>query len=285
MKLINAARFFDKQDCYDAFDLEADPVKGQLDLFDDSKRDGSTGIRRVLSAAATVELPASGAVSIAGYIFIIGGEHPDTYNNEVIRRKYVIQQADGVANILTLAEACAGAAGIVTWSSKVWIKDLKEVEQSTGLYPFYNMVFPASTIPAPNQVIRLGGVLFLTRSVLTSAGGFSTAEANELVGVLPQSIVYIDRSGQTYVPATDVYTGLSPVTASGLLMRYEDHYNKLSSEAAKNLAGDMCLVMPKASVATANAGDEFTSADGTAYRVLEVYNDDSGCWLLHSRRA
>lgn len=285
MKLSNAAKFFDKQSCYDAFDLSVDPVYGQLDLFDDSKRDGSTGLRRVFSVAADVILPASGAITIANHVFIVGGEHEDTWQNSVIRRKHVVQQAEGTAAILTLAEACAAAAGVATWASKVWIKDLKEVEQSTSLHPFYNIVFPVSVAPAKNQVVRLGGILYLTRTLYLSAGGFTTAECNELTGVQPQNITYTDKSGQAYNPVLDTYTGLAPVVAAGLLMRYEDHYVKLSSQAEKNLPGDMCLVMPRASLPSPAAGDEFTTADGTAYRVVEAYNDDATAWLLHSRLA
>jgi hypothetical protein len=51
MRLSTAARFFDRTLFKDAF-VPTTTFRGQFDLYDDSKRDGVTVARRVLSVCA-----------------------------------------------------------------------------------------------------------------------------------------------------------------------------------------------------------------------------------------
>ena len=103
MRLADAASFFDNQICVDAFNPDI-TFYGQLDLFDDNKRDGTTTVRRILSVADGVVLPASGAIALANSVYMLGNSHEDVFQNEVIRRGYSIEQSDGPASIKTFAQ-------------------------------------------------------------------------------------------------------------------------------------------------------------------------------------
>lgn len=283
MRLIDAASYFDQQVCTDAF-TPFSTFKAQLDLFDDSKRDGTTGARRILSVASSVVVPVSGAIVLANHTFIIGGDHEDVFAGAVIRRKYAIQQAQ-TANIKTLAQAASGAAGTPTFASKIWVKDLREVDQTSRMFPFFDVFLPSSTPAARSRVVLMGSLFYLVRATFESAGGFTTAECNELTDTQPQTVAYVDRSGQAYDPVTDRTTALATVTGLALVMRFEDYYERLSTESLKNQPGDVCLAIAKTLVTAPGVGDEWTSAASVLYRVQAVSDDGSTSWLLHSRRA
>lgn len=283
MRLSDAAAYFDNQVCADAFNPLV-TFKAQLDLFDDSKRDGTTGARRIITVADSVVMPASGAITVGNQTFLVGGDHEDVFFGSVVRRSLALQRGEA-ANIKTLAEAAAGTTGLATFASKIWVKDNKEVDQTSRMFPFFDIFLPSSTPGARNRVILLGGLFHLVRTIFKSAGGFTTAECNELTDTQPQTITYVDRSGQAYNAATDQTTALTAVVALALVMRFEDFYERLSSEAPKNLPGDLCLAIAKSLVAAPGTGDMWTSAAGVNYRVQTVSDDGSTSWLLHSRRA
>lgn len=283
MRLTDAAAYFDQQVCTDAF-TPFGTFKAQLDLFDDSKRDGTTGARRILSVASDVVVPASGAIILGGHTFILGGDHEDVFAGSVIRRKYTMQEVE-TASIKTLAQAAAGLAGTATFASKIWVKDIKEVDQTSRMFPYFNVFLPSSTPAARRSVVMLGTLFYMVRATFESAGGFTTAECNELTDTQPQTVAYVDRSGQVYDPATDKVGALTTVNALALVIRFEDYYERLSTEAPKNQPGDVCLAIAKSLVTAPGTGDEWTSAAGVLYRVQAVSDDGGTSWLLHSRRA
>lgn len=285
MRLISAAAFFDKQLCSDAFGVASD-FYAQLDLFDDNKRDGTTTVRRILSVADPVVMPASGAIILANHVYIVGNraDHEDVFANQVIRRGYAMQQSDGPASIKTIAQAAGGLAGVATFAAKVFVKELREEVQTSRMYPSWDIVVPIGTPVARNTVVVADGILYLCRESFITSGGFYNVQASQLSDTAPQTVSYTDRSGQGYDPATDTMTSTGAVSVPALAMRYEDYYLRLSSEAPKNLPGDLCLGVAKTSVPSAGVGDEWTSAAGVKYRVQAVADDNLGAWLLHSRR-
>jgi hypothetical protein len=283
MKLASAAAFFDKQVCYDACNPSS-KFMAQLDLFDDSKRDGTTPVRRVLSVKPSVNLPTSGTVIVGNDTYIIGGRHDDLFNGAVIRSKYVMQVADGPATIYTLAQAAAGTGGTSTFAGRVWLKDLKEPEQSSGLFPYFNLYLPANSTCGPNNVMALAGKFYFVRTAFTSPGGFRACESSELLDDAIGTIAYTDRSGRTYNPATDTVAALAVVNCSAVVLRYEDSFLRNSAAAPKNEAGDVTLAVAKVLVSAPGPGDTWVK-DGVTYRVKSVNDDGGTSWLLHSSRA
>ena len=281
MKLSRAANYFDQQVCEDATDSSS-TFKAQLDLFDDSKRDGTTVVRRVLSVKPGTVLPASGTLKIAGRYYIVGGSHDDLFNNSAIRTKYIVQQGDPV-KLKTLAQLAAGSAGTATYADKIWVKDMKEPDESSRLFPFFNVFVPAPLVISLFQVIVSGADILFVRSVYESAGGFKTLETNILDAASVAAVAYVPYSG-AYDPVTDKYTTAATINTSAVVLRYEDFFLRVYASAERMQPGDMCLAVAKSAVATPAAGDLWT-ANSITYRVLSVLDDASTSWLLHSRRA
>jgi hypothetical protein len=197
MRLSVAAGYFDRLVCQDAFNSSA-TFKGQLDVFDDSKRDGLTVARRILSTQPSVVIPARRVIVAGGETWIVGGSQSDNYNGSVLRTKYVLHRAHGAATIKSVAQVLGTAGGVNTYGSKLWVKDLKEVETSSKLSGFFNVYLPTPDAIAPGNIITLLGRQHLVRNAYLSATGFNVAECDELAA---------RRDHRGHVHADDVQRG------------------------------------------------------------------------------
>lgn len=273
---------FDRALCADAYVL-GPSFKAQLDLFDDSKRDGGTVARRVLSVAPGVALPARGAINVHGEVFLVGGLHQDSFNGSVVRKKYVCHRADSLGMVRTLEQAILATAGTATYGARLWVKDMKEVDVSSKLNAFFNLYFAASEAIPVGSVVTLQGIMHLVRNSFVSAAGFRLAEADELPLTCLQSIVYTDKSGQAYDEANDAYGTLPPATVPVLWHRFQSGFENLRPAAEPFLPGDVTVNVSKASVAAAGTGDTFVML-GSTWRVLDVRDNGANVWMLHARR-
>jgi len=278
-----AASFFDKVVCTDAYTPTDPTFKAQLDLFDDSKRDGATVVRRVLSVSASVTIPARRAVAAVGETWIVAGHgHPDAFRGETVRVKYVVQQADGLASVQT-AEQLLSTGGTSAYVGRVWTKDLKELEVSSKMYGFFTLFLAPTETVSPGQFLTLGGRIYVVRNVYMSAAGLLAAESEELgTDALQAGVSYYAR-GAGYSPVTDDVTESAAVVLNLVRMRYQVDYAYPTESAPKYLEGDLRALIRKAAVATARADDQVALSEGR-WRVVAA-EDEHPCWGLHLRRA
>lgn len=282
MRLSVAARWFDKTVCADAYNARA-TFKGQLNLFDDSMRDGATVVRRVLSVDDSVVIPARGAVTIHGDTYIVGANHPDSFAGEVIRRKYVLHRADGLAGARTADQALRGLAGTDLYGARIWVKDMKEIETSSRLASFLDIYVAPSETVTPGTFVTLAGRWHLVRNTFKGPSGFLVCESDELPLECLASGTYTARSGGAYDPSSDTVTGAAPATVNLLVHRWQDDFFYHRASAAKYVQGDVVARVSKANIATAVPGDSFTFA-GATHRVISTLDDGLNAWTLHARR-
>lgn len=275
MRLADAASYFDKTLCVDAT-ATGTTFYGQLDLFDESKRDGVTVSRRVLSVSPSVVIPASRVITVAGEQWIVGTHQADQFAGAAVRDKYILHRALGVATVKTFGQALS-TGGTDTYAGKLWVKDFKEPEQSSGLEGFFNVYLPQGTTVAVGNLILLGARLHSVRNSFLSAAGFLIAESNELPS---DAVVSASYAAIVYVPSTDAET-LTSTAVSLLRMRFQDHFVNLSASAPKPQPGDFMGFVRKAVIATAAAGAKVTIGS-TVYRVVTV-SDEGDSWGLHLR--
>lgn len=278
MDIAGAAAYFDEVTCADAF-TPATTFLGQLDLFDDSRRDGLTVLRRILSVAPSVSIPARRVLTIAGEQWIVGIHEDDSFRGSVVRQKYVVQRAHGACTIQTIAQLLS-TGGTASYAGKIWIKDAKELEVDSNLNGFYNIYLPSTETVAAGDVISVSGRVHIVRNKLLSAAGFLVAESDELPAGCVVSSTYKVR---TYAPSTDTWTLGSGLVSNALQMRFQSDYAYPSESAPKFEAGDTRLFVRKAVVAAAKVNDIVTLPDGT-WAVRGV-SDEGACHGLHLRRA
>lgn len=283
MRLKDAARFFDRTSCDDAY-APGSPFLAQLDLFDDSKRDGATVARRVLMVDADVALPARGAFTAHGETFILGGVHQDSFSGSVVRKKYVCHRADGLAAVKTLEQAILGQAGTAVYGARLWVKDMKQIDVSSDLNGFFDLFFHAGETVDVGSVVDLAGRLHLVRQAYVSAAGFLAAEADELPETARTAVTaYAATGGQAYDPSTDSFGAAAPVACSALWHRFQAHFEYLRPAAVTFQPGDVIVNVSKADVPQAAAGDTFTML-GDDWRVRDARDNGANVWMLHAGR-
>lgn len=279
MKLAGAARYFDRLPVYDAY-TNRELFKGQFDLFDDSKRDAINVMRRTLSVPPMTVVPPRHAVRAASQHWIIGrNANNDTFMSGLIRTKYTVQLAAGLATVRTPGEVIGNSGGTQMYAGLGWMKDWKEIEHSSRVYPYYEVYVAAAEPLAPDAYIELEGKVLRARGTYVSEAGFLVAESDDLQGARV-SISYRARS--VYNPATDTVT-TTPVTTPALNVHYTANYRREQPSAPKREPGDLIILVRKVDVAAAKAGDQLVL--GTrAYNVISV-EDESDCWNLTVRPA
>lgn len=277
MRLADAARYFDKTLCQDAV-APATSFLGQLDLFDDSKRDGATVARRVLSVAPSVVMPASRLLLIAGEVWIVGAHQMDAFRGQVVRDKHIIHRAVGAAALQTIGQTLS-TGGTPTYAGKLWVKDFKEQEISSTLEGFFNLYLPQGAVAPNGSIVSVAGRLHMVRNSFVSAAGFLVAECSELA---VDALVSATYSSMVYSPLTD--TEVPTNTAVNLLrVRFQDDYAYSSESSPKLEPGDIKGYVRKAVITTAKVNHKVT-VGATPWRVQTV-SDEGDCWGLHLRHA
>jgi hypothetical protein len=277
VRLSDAANHFHSNACADAYGGSS-TFKCQFTLFNDVLRDGLTVERRIMELAPSVILPTRRTMTTVedGKVWIVGDDQPDYFGGYVIRSKFVVQLAEGVATVRTAAQALAGAGGFTAYASRSWIKANHEAGTSSLIANEYNIYFSRTEPLVEGTLVSLGGRWHMVRSVFPSLAGYLVALADELPEPVVTTASYTHR---TYVPATDAYTTVV-TTIAALRLRWQEHYRYVTHDVEKYRPGDVVLLVLK-SAATPATNDLFTVASQN-YTVDAVL-DEGLCWALHLR--
>jgi hypothetical protein len=274
MKLSNAAKLGNTQVASDAYGSAT--FKCQYEPMSFAKIDGVSVRKRQISTSPDVTVPARGAIAINGDIYLVGHGAPDFFKNEVIRVSYIIQGADGLANLTSIATALANAAPVVAYAALVFSKYLPDSADSSKYPPQYQMFLAGSESAPADSLIQLAGKWYLAKESYVSTSGLRIALVNEIAEPAFETINY---SGRTYVPATDSFSvGTSVVKI--LRIKWQEHFLYLSKGSETYERGDQQIFILKAT--TPKPSDTLTLSDGV-WRVLAV-QDDGAVWSCHVRR-
>lgn len=276
MKLTSAAKHFDKLVISDAY-TPATTFKGQIVPYDDSTRDGATVVRRILSVAPTVAIPARGSITFGGQQWLVGALAPDYFNNTAIRHKYPIHRCDGLATIKTIQQALQNSSGSTAYSSLLWVKAAKEVEVSSGEFDVLNMYFSTYETITERTLVSLGSRWYLIRTSYVSSAGFRVAVVDELPEPVLETVTLQSR---TFNPITETYSS-TPTYAAAIRLRWQSSFEYLSAASETYQRGDLQLMLLK--TVTPKVQDALTLSDGN-WRVLSVL-DEGTHWSAHLRRA
>jgi len=281
MNLRDASRFFDKALCADAYNPSS-TFYGQLDLYDDSKRDGVTVERRILSVSADVIIPLRRTIVIEGIVWLVGDRNIDTFMGNVIRNKYVIHQVQDLGMLRTPKQMLS-TGGLSTYTSVVWVKDSKEIETSSRLYSFMNAYFATGEPVTAGQILTLGIDNYRMRNVFKSAAGVVIGECSLIPSGSVELGDYTSTAGRVYNATTDTYSSL-PTVVSSLFERFQDSYIFESAAAPKYVNGDMLAIVQQSEVPSPQVGDSLVRTSGN-WKVISFSDDLKGSWELQVRRA
>ena len=268
--------YFDRTPCLDAY-TSVTAFMGQLGLYDDSKRDSETIQRRVLSTAAGAAVPARRAVLAGGQVYMLGRGIPDEFMGSTSRVGHIAHQAEGLASIQSLSQACLSTGGLSAYAARSWIKDSAFSQQSSVLEPRYHVHFCDTEAVAENMVVTLGSAMHIVRAVNHGAAGMLVTTCDELRGAVRETA---SITVGTYSAATETVTGVA-VGAPVLRLRWQSLFSYGGGHAPPFEAGDIQVVVAKSSLTMAS-GATLVLSDGT-WRVVSVATLDD-VWLCRANR-
>ena len=273
LTLAEASSYFDRTEVRDP-DTNALLFYGQVDPFDDSKRDSGGAYRRVLSVAPGTPIPAKGVVRIFGRVWVVGLLEVDGLQDPH-RDKYVLQTAPVKHSISRLSGFLTAAVASSQWGSSEWVKDAKEVDASSKHAQMFYIFFPSSADVREHDVVWWGLSSYLTLSVHPQASGFLVATCVKL----EHQVVDATLNTRVYDPEEGAFASSTPTTVKALRVRWQSLFLYGSEADAKYRPGDCSIVLPAGTVVATK--DTITLA-GTTWSVSAV-EEISGAVVVHAR--
>lgn len=274
MKLSDASRYFDQI-------IAIDPITGmvlftgQIDPFDESRRDSSTSYRRTLSVKPGTVMPASRTVRMLGRVWMIGAMEPDGML-ELHREKYVIQHAPVQMKVSRLSEFLAGTVAATSFASANWVKDEKDLATTSTTPQVFDVTLPLGTDARAYDVLWGSGYAYLVLSPHDLASGLFNAHCLKLDHVLPEAATISTR---TYSPTTGTYTASAPTAINALRVVWQNLFQYESQMSERYQEGDIAIALPTGTVATTST---LITIGGVTYQTLAV-PAVSGAVVLHAR--
>lgn len=274
MRLLAAARHFDRLECLDGYSGDL-LFKAQLGLYDDNKRDSETAERRVLSVAGGVDLPTRRVVQAAGTRWILGHANPDDFAGHVVRVGYVAQEATYLSQIRTLSEVCLSLPGFTAYAGRAWVKNMAFSQQGSKLVPQYHLHFAAGEPVGEDLVASFEGRLNLIRAVESGPGGTLVATCEEI----PEPAIETGTlTAGTFDPVTETLSG-TPQAVRLLRLRWQSLFAYRNNLTPTFGPGDIQVAISKAS-ATVAAGAQLTLSDGV-WTIASAL-DEGAVWLCRA---
>ena len=275
MKLKNVAKYFDRTKAVDAYNPRAS-FKCQIEPLDMYRTEGTRIKIRNMSTAPGTRMPARKVIKVDDQPYLVSDMSQDHWEGEPLRDRYVIQGADDLVEIRSIAQVLADDAGVEAYASVDFSKYSSDERDSAEYHPQYHIFFGNEVVPE-NSIIHTTDKTFLVKNSFRNPGGLLDALSNELDSPVIDSATFTSR---TYNPITDSYTDASS-TVRCLRIRWQDQFTYLSQASAKFERGDVQILLPLSM--TPKANDTVTLSDG-AWRILSVVTHE-GFRAAHVRRA
>ena len=275
MKLKNVSKFFDKTKAVDAYN-SLYSFKCQVEPLDMYRTEGTRIKIRNMSTAPGVTIPARRVIKIDDQAYIVSDSSLDHWSGEAIRSRYVLQGADHVVEIRTIAQVLEDVVGVQAFASIDFNKYGTDERDSSRYHPQYHIYFGKETVEEDYVVHTTSSNYLVKNSYLTPAG-IVDALANELDDPVIDGAIFKSR---TYSPITDSFTESSS-TIRCIRLRWQDYFEYLTLGSEKFERGDIQVLVPL-SVALGTA-DVVELSDGP-WRALAVV-DRVGFRAAHLRRA
>ena len=158
---------------------------------------GGTSVkRRVMSTTPDVTVPARGVIDISGQRYLLSDASPDRWAGEIVRNRYVLQGADDLADITSVADLpnVAGASA----ASIEFNKYSTDERDNSRFHPQYNIYFSGTENVHTGDIVSVGSAsgtrYYLVRDAHKSMAGPMEALSNELEAPVIDSADFAKQS-------------------------------------------------------------------------------------------
>lgn len=273
LKLAQASRFFDRVPVIDAYS-GATICMGQVDPYDESKRDAGAAYRRVLSVAPGQVLPAHSAVSVLGMVWLIGRKERDGLD-ELHRDKYVMQPTDRIFSVGSLSDYLQGVSRETVYAAPEPVKTGKEAESSSDVVAFHNLYTSQTLALAKHEVVWAEGRVFLTLLPQLLPSGLKATYSL----LLEYPVVTAEVVSRVFDPVAGRYTASTPTTCPALRVRWQNLFEYPGQLAQRYQEGDDVFALPSGTLVDTSSQ---IKAYGRTWRVLGV-DGLGGAVTVHGR--
>ncbi len=279
MRLQRAANRYNRQDAFDSYNLAAS-IKCQFEPMSFAKIDGVAVRKRQISIAPDVSIPARGCLTIGGEVYICSHPAPDFWENTVIRQTVILQGADGLGKLISIAGELSNQAGVSAYVAAVFAKYLPDQVDSSKYPPQYQLFMAGNEDAPANSMIQLNGDWFLIKESYLSTSGMRIALSNLLESPTFETVLFGDK---VYDPITDTYSTASSTAVKMMRVKWSEHYEYLTVNTAKYETGDLQLFVLQSAISEPVSGDTITLSDGL-WKVISSRLEGT-TWSIHVRRS
>ena len=276
MRLHRAATKFNQLTAVDSYN-PGTSIKVQFEPLAYSKIDGVAVKKRTISVAPNVTIPTRQVITIEGQAYLVGHGAPDFWKDSVIRLNHVIQGADGLASLTTIAAELASASRKRAYAALAFSKYLPDAEDSSRYPPQYQVFLAGSEIAEQDSLVLLNSIWYLVKESYLSTSGLRVCLANVVEAPNFETATFVSR---VYAPLTDTYVD-TPSSVRVFRVKWSEHFKYLSKATEQYERGDLTVMMLKA--VTPDPPDTLTLSDGV-WRILSA-QDEGLTWNCHARRA
>lgn len=276
MKLADAAAYFDRTPVLNP-DNGGLLFRGQLEPYDDSRRDAGAAYRRILSVKPGTRMPAGRAVKVFDQVWLVGTKQVDGLA-AAHRDKYVLQAAHQKLTVYRLPDFLTATAALTSWAAVEWLKDMKQIEVDSRAHEQCNVYLPAGLDVQVRDVLAYEGSALLVLETHEQPSGYLVATALRLEQALPADATLVRR---TFVPASGAFTEAAPEAVKCLRVRWQSLFEYGSQADERYQEGDCSLVLPAG--ASVSTRDRIT-LDGQTWAVVAT-DTLAGAPVAHARRA
>ena len=253
----------------------ADVIYGNILLYNDSTRSGSSAGRRILKFAPDETIPVQRTLTsqLTGEVFILAKAEYDHYRGRLIRVKFPSLKAVEATSV-SITDILTSAVGTTIYVDVNYLKraiyeDKAEFDPGVYIYfsSYYTLVY--------GTVVKVGGSYYKTRSdSRVDELGLHVVEAVQLDNPLTSTTVIV-KTGYDPVEDEDTsvtYTDVPIFTEPAVI----DFVN-VNRSYAKIEDGDKLISISKSDVTTISVGSKISN-----YNVVSV-SDEGGSWSCHCR--
>lgn len=258
------ASFFNNDPVYDAY-TGAYLFSCHSKAATDQTSAGAAIRRRAMTTEVGVSAPARGVITLLGEPWLMGSSTVDSFQGVEIRRVWDIKRGSDSMDILTPAQACAGAAGTQIYAQKELYRDSGNPKTYSDWVPLWGVsVTPVDGADARGKFLRQGTTLFRVRGEFSEVNGLFVLQADEFDPDARQPATFITASLDLVTDRVGTTSVTLPVVQTDSLNFY-----RYRTQAESDLRpGDRVVFVAAASIAP-QPGSQLTML-GATWRVLST---------------
>ncbi len=277
MDLYSAATYFDNDPVLDGY-TGASLFDAQASSYDDSKSDGSTARRRVLSVAPGISMPTRRVVSMYGERWLIGSGALDGFQGDVIRQHYVSKKVTNLLALLTPSQALAASAGTPVYAQCMYYKDVVNTLTDSEYDTQWNIFVAPGEAAAKGSFFRdENSRLYRVRNDYLPVEGLRVCQSDMLDTDARNTATF---DGGTYNPVTEAWSG-STTAVNSIWLDMPKFYRYRGTSDVKVEQGDIAVFVPTS--ITPKLNQTFTLLS-KKWRVVSLQSEVD-CWAIHARGA